>query len=89
MHSRSVKTVDPRIPERPGRSTRRVFTGQADIACTKREALWCVIRGRMKGELHPTKNHLGGGLPHLVRMLFLHVGYQLRYFFGLLVWLPR
>ncbi|CAN0231465.1 unnamed protein product [Laminaria digitata] len=53
MHGRGRMTIDPRIPTMPGRSTsgyrrpgrqrrdgaRRVFTDQADIACTKREAL--------------------------------------------------
>ena len=36
---------------------------------TKREAIG------MKGELHPTENHLKGGLPHLVRP-FLHINYS-------------
>ena len=30
---------------------------------------------RMKGELHPTKNHMPGGLWHLVQ-IFLHIGWQ-------------
>ena len=33
-----VKAIDARILTMPGQSTRRVFTDQADIACTKREA---------------------------------------------------
>ena len=37
MHGRSRMTKDPRIPAMPGRA-RRVFTDQADIASTKREA---------------------------------------------------
>ena len=37
---------------------RRVFTGQADIACTKREAPLGARQVRMKGELRPTKNRL-------------------------------
>ena len=36
MHSRSLKTIDPRIPAMPGRSTSG-FPEQADIECTKRE----------------------------------------------------
>ena len=37
MHGRSRMTINPRILTLPGRST-LVFTAQADIACTKREA---------------------------------------------------
>ena len=36
-----VMTIDPRIPKMPAKCrdrVRRVFTDQADIACTKREA---------------------------------------------------
>ena len=37
MHIHNLKTVDPPIPQyRDG--ARRIFTDQADIACTKREA---------------------------------------------------
>ena len=35
---------------------RRVFTDQAGIICTKREAPWSVRATRMKGQLHPTIN---------------------------------
>ena len=37
---------------------RLVFTDQADIAWTKRKAPRYIGASRMKGELHPTKNHL-------------------------------
>ena len=37
MHGRSRKTIDPRIPTMPGRSTSG-FHRQADTASTKREA---------------------------------------------------
>ena len=37
MHGRSRMTVDPHIPAMPGRSM-SVFTDQAGITCTKREA---------------------------------------------------
>ena len=36
VHGRSRMTIDPRTLCREG--ARRVFTNQADIACTKREA---------------------------------------------------
>ena len=35
---------------------RRVFTNQADIACTKREGAVRCSASRVKGELHPSKN---------------------------------
>ena len=34
-------TIDPRTPTMPG-GARRVFTDQAGIVCTKREAPWVV-----------------------------------------------
>ena len=40
---------------------RRVFTDQANIACTKREAPRGVLESRMKHELQATKNQGGGG----------------------------
>ena len=36
---RSRMATDPSIPTMPGDGARRPFTDQADIACTKREAL--------------------------------------------------
>ena len=40
VHGRSRMIIDPRIRTMPGR---RVFTNQADIACTKREV--CKVFG--------------------------------------------
>ena len=37
MHGRSRMAIDPRIPTMPGGAC-RLFTDQADIGCTKREA---------------------------------------------------
>ena len=38
MHSRSLKTIDPSHSyTTSGDRARRVFTDQADVACTKRE----------------------------------------------------
>ena len=45
---------------------RRVITDRADIACAKAQSTVACLASRMKGELHPTKNHLrgtGGTLP--------------------------
>ena len=44
------------------RARHRVHQAQSAVGCST---------NRMKGELHPTKDHLGGGLLHLVRT-FLH-----------------
>ena len=38
MHGRTRITIDPRYPYNAGDGARRVFTDQADIACTKRKA---------------------------------------------------
>ena len=61
MHGRSRMAMDPRIPTNAGDGTRWVFIDQADIASTKRENVR-YSTSRMKGELHPTKNRLCGGL---------------------------
>ena len=37
MHGRNRMTIDPRVPTMR-KGARRVFTDQADIACTEREA---------------------------------------------------
>ena len=52
-HGRSRMTIDPRILQcRDG--ARRVFTDQANFACTKRcEVFWA---SHIEGELHPTVN---------------------------------
>ena len=66
MHSRSLQTIDLAPLQRQD-SARRVFTDQADIACTKSEAL-CGVRRvarRVSGIL--VIPALSGGLPHLVR----------------------
>ena len=54
MQNRSRMTLASR---RCRDGARRVFTDQADIACTKREAPWGVPASPMKGELHAAKNH--------------------------------
>ena len=54
MHVRSLQTIDPRIPTKPGWNTSG-FAGQADIACAKSEAMSGESFG---GELQPTKNRL-------------------------------
>ena len=60
IRSGSLKTIDPRTPKMSGRRVaRRVFTDQADIACTKREAPLGVFGEARK--LHPTKNHWSTG----------------------------
>ena len=38
VHGRSRMTIDPRIPVLCRDGARRLFTKQADIPCTKREA---------------------------------------------------
>ena len=38
VHDRSPMPIDPHTSTMPGRNTSRVFTNQADITCTKREA---------------------------------------------------
>ena len=70
-HSRSCMPIDPRIPTMPWRSTSAFFTNQADIERAKGGAPSGAINQSiainkrvacMKGELHPTKNQLRGGL---------------------------
>ena len=78
MHSRSRMTIAvlTLAPLQCRDGARRVFTDGADSACNMREMSRNIVRcsaSRMKGELHPTKSHLRGGLPHLVRTS-LHVG---------------
>ena len=51
VHSGSPTTVDPGIPLLCRDGARRCFANQADIACTKREAMRCSA-SRKKGELH-------------------------------------
>ena len=46
VHGCSRMTVHPRVFKMPGRST-WVYTDQADIACSKREA-----KGELLGESH-------------------------------------
>ena len=66
MHSRGIKTIDPRIPTMPGRSMlgfhrpgkHRVHQGRSAARCSA---------SRINGELNPPKDHMWGGLSHLVR----------------------
>ena len=51
---------------------RRALTDPTDIAHTKRQAPWGVGASRMKGELHPAKKPLPGGLQPLVRSFLAH-----------------
>ena len=60
MHSRSLMTLDPRIPTiEPGRSTLDFYRPGRHRVHQARSAVRCWASG-MKGELHPTKNHEGG-----------------------------
>ena len=55
MHSRSLKTVDSRIPTMPGRRSSGFHRpGRHRV---HQSAVRCLAR-RMKGELHPTRNHV-------------------------------
>ena len=59
-------TIDHRIPTLPGRSTSGFYRPGRHGVHQARIAVRCSA-SRIKGELHPTKNHVSGGLPHLVR----------------------
>ena len=59
MRTRSLKAIDTRIPTMPGWFTcgfRRLLIDR-DRLHQARSAVRC-LASRMKGELHPTKNHL-------------------------------
>ena len=51
-------TIDPRTPKLWGGDARRVFTDQADIACTKREAEYEILGESREGYAASFKNHL-------------------------------
>ena len=57
-----------RIPTTPGRGTLGFYRRGSHRVHQARRAVRCSA-SRMKGEPHPTKSHLLGGLPHLVRTL--------------------
>ena len=52
-----VKTIDPRVPTMPGRSTSDVHRRGRYRVHQARSAVGCCA-SRMEGALHPTKNHL-------------------------------
>ena len=65
MLGRSRKTADPCLPTMPGRSTSGFHRRGRHRVHRARSAVRCSA-SRVKGELHPAKNHLRRGLPHLV-----------------------
>ena len=73
MHSRSLKTIDPRIPTVPRRSTsglhrpgkRRLHQARGAVRCSA---------SRIEGELRSTESQKSGGFPHLVRTFMLTDG---------------
>ena len=70
MHSRSLKTIDTRIPTMPRRSTSG-FHRPGRYCVHQAQSGVRFSASRMKGELYSGKKHLRGGLPHLVRTLLL------------------
>ena len=65
VHGLSRATIDPRIPTMPGRSTSGFHQPGRHCLHQARSAVRCSA-SRMKGELHPSKNHSYDGLRHLV-----------------------
>ena len=57
VHGRSRMTIDRCISKMPGRSTSGFHRPGRHCLHQARIAMGC-LRGDMKGELHPTKNHL-------------------------------
>ena len=79
MRGRNRMTLDRRIPTMPGRSVSGFYRPGRHCLHQARGAVRG-SRNRMKGELHPAKNRLSGGLRHLVRT-FLHVGDSVEWLF--------
>ena len=63
MHGRSRMVIDPRIPTMPGRSMSGFPRPGRHCLHQARSAVRCSA-SRMKGELHPTKSRLRGGLAY-------------------------
>ena len=63
MHGRSDMTIDPRIPTMTGRSMSGFHWPGRRCVHQARSAVRCPA-SRMKGELHPIKNRLCGGLAY-------------------------
>ena len=57
VHGRSRMTIDPRIPTMPGRSTSGFHQPDRHCLHQARSAVKCSA-SRMRGKLHPSKNHL-------------------------------
>ena len=55
MHSRSLETIDPRTPTRPGRNSSSLHRPGRNRVHQARSAVRC-SGSRMKGELHPSQN---------------------------------
>ena len=70
VHGRSQLTIDPRIPTVPGRSTSGFHQPGRHCLHQARSAVRCSA-SCMKGELHPSKNRLQGGLRRLVPTFLL------------------
>ena len=71
VHGRGSRvSIDPRIPTMPGRSTSGFHQPGRHCLHHARRSVRCSA-SRMKGELHPSKNHSYDGLRHLVPTFFL------------------
>ena len=70
VHGLSRMNIDPRIPTMPGRSTSSFNQPGRHCLHQARSAVRCSA-SRMKGELHPSKNHSYDGLRQLVPTFLL------------------
>ena len=84
VHGCSRMTIDPRIPM-PGRSTPDFHQPGRHCLHQARSTVRCSA-SRMKGELHPSKNHSQDGLRHLVPTFLLMNDSADELYFVFVVW---
>ena len=70
MHSRSLKTIDSH-PYNGGTEHVGGFPTKKVLLAPRAKHSELFGESRVKGKLHPTKNHLWGGLRHLVPTFLL------------------